>query len=413
MSEQLVIDKSDAVELKNNDEVHLLDLLVVLAQHKRLVVGLPVLFGILGVAASLLVTPMFSSTTKILPPQQQQSSGISAMLGQLGGLAGAAGGLANLKSPNDLYVGLLESRRVSDSLIERFKLTERYHTTMTGARQTLTANSEIKPGGKDGMLTITVIDKDPQVAANIANAYADELSRLTETMSLTEAAQRRMFFEKQLTQAKDQLANAEVALKGTQEKTGLIQPEAQVQAIIENAARLKGTIAAKEVELNAMRTFATGQNPDILRIQEELRAMRGQLAKLEESQSSNARNFMVPTGKLPEAGIEYVRRMRDVKYYETIFEMLARQFELAKIDEAKNGSVIQVLDKAIPAEQKFKPKRTIIVLVSVFAGLLLGVLFAFMKHAYIASRQDTYSRQRWERFFVALGRQPKGRSVSS
>jgi len=411
MSEQLVTEKLDSDVPKGDSEVHLLDLLVVLAQHKRLVLGLPVFCGLLGVVASLLITPMFASTTKILPPQQQQSSTVSAMLGQLGGLAGAAGGLAGLKSPNDLYVGLLESRRISDSLIQRFKLTERYGSTMEGARRALTANSEIRSGSKDGMLTITVIDKDPQVAADIANAYADELARLTQSMALTEASQRRVFFEKQLAEAKDQLANAEVAMRTTQEKTGLIQPEAQVQAIIENASRLKGTIAAKEVELSAMRTFATGQNPEILRTQEELRGLKAQLAKLEESRPANDRNFLVPTHKLPEVGIEYVRRMRDVKYYETMFEMLSKQFELAKIDEAKNASLIQVLDKAIPAEQKYKPKRSVIVLIAVVIGLVLGILFAFVKYAFQGSQRNPESRHRWERLSQALGKKPKGRAA--
>lgn len=412
MSEQFVTDKPKFAEAKGEDEVHLLDLLVVLVQHKWLVIGMPVLFGILGVVASLMSTPMFSSTAKILPPQQQQNSGMSAMLGQLGSLAGAAGGLAGLKSPNDMYVGLLESRRIADILIQRFKLKERYDMPMEGARRTLTANSEIKSGGKDGMLTVTVIDKDPQVAADIANAYVDELARLTQTMALTEASQRRMFFEKQLADAKDQLANAEVAMRTTQEKTGLIQPQAQVQAIIGNAAQLKGIIAAKEVQLNAMRTFATGQNPEMLRTQEELRGLKIQLDKLEKNQASNDPGFMVPTGKLPEAGVEYLRRMRDVKYYEAIFEMLSKQFELAKIDEAKNSSMIQVLDSAIPAEQKFKPKRTVIVLTAVAVGMVLGILLAFMKYAYQSSRQNPGSNQRWERLFAALRRHPKRHSAS-
>jgi tyrosine-protein kinase Etk/Wzc len=411
MSEEIVIEKSNPATVSRDDEVHLLDLLVVLAEQKRMVIGTSVLFVILGVVVSLLMTPMFASTTRILPPQQQQSSTMSAMLGQLGNLAGAAGNLAGLKSPGDLYVGLLESRRMADTLIQRFKLTERYGATMENTRRALASNSEISTDKKDGMLVITVSDKDPQVAANMANAYAEELARLTQTMALTEASQRRMFFEKQLADVKEQLANAEIAMRTTQEKTGMIQPEAQMQAIIGNAARLKGAIAAKEIELNAMRTFATGQNPEIMRTQEELRTMKSQLAKLEQSQSTD-RDFMVPTGKLPAVGIEYVRSMRDVKYYEVIFEMLAKQYELAKIDEAKDGPLIQVLDKAIPAEQKFKPKRSLIVLSLGFAGFVLGALLAFVRHSYARSRQHPEGRQRWERLSAALRKKPRGRASS-
>jgi tyrosine-protein kinase Etk/Wzc len=411
MSEQLVVNTHRGVDSKPDEEIHVLDLMVILARHKFLVIGTTILVGGAALVASLLATPMFSSYAKILPPQQQQSSGMAAILGQLGGLAGAAGGMAGMKSPNDLYIGLLESRAVADRLINRFKLAERYDLTMEGTRRVLAANSQVSSGKKDGMLTITVSDKDPQVAADIANAYVDELARMTQTMALTEASQRRLFFEKQLAATRDQLANAEIAMRTTQEKTGMIQPEAQVLAIITNVAQLKATIAAKEVELSAMRTFATGQNPELVRTQEELRGLQTQLAKLERNQAGKDGGFMVPTGQLPAVGIEYVRSMRNVKYYETIYELLAKQFELAKIDEAKNSSLIQVLDKAIPAEQKYKPKRTLMVLVGLLAGFVLGMLLAFMRYAYTGSRQNPESRQRWERLMAALRGNEKGHAA--
>lgn len=319
------------------------------------------------------------------------------MLGQLGGLAGAAGGFAGIKSPNDLYVGLLESRTVADSLITRFKLKERYELpTMDDTRKELAANSVIAEAKKGGFITIAANDNDPRFAADLANAYFDELSKLTQTMALTEASQRRLFFEKQLKDAGEQLALAEVGLRKTQERTGMVRPDAQVQAIITNVAQLKGTIAAKEVQLNAMRTFAAGQNPDLLRAQEELRSLRAQLGKLEQSQPSKEGDFMVPIGKIPEVGVEYVRSARSVKYYETIFELLAKQFELAKIDEAKDASLIQLLDKAIPAEKKSKPSRALVTLVGTFAGLVLGVFWALMRGALTDPRGDAETRKRWQ-----------------
>jgi uncharacterized protein involved in exopolysaccharide biosynthesis len=399
-----MIDIPHAGQAKGNDEVHLLDLLVVLAQRKLLVIGIPVVFGTLAMIASLMMTPMYASTTKLLPPQQSQSTGMAAMLGQLGGLAGAAGGLAGLKNPADLYVGLLESRTISDNLITRFKLKERYKATMNVARESLAVNTQISTGRKDGMITITVSDKDPKFAADLANGYVDELIKLTQTMAITEASQRRLFFERQLLEAKDQLASAEIALRKTQEKTGLIQPDGQVQALITNAAQLKGTIAAKEVQLNALRTFAAAQNPELLRAQEELRGLRAQLGKLENVQPTKDGNFMVPTGNLPEVGVEYVRSMRNVKYYETIFELLAKQFELAKIDEAKNSSAIQVLDRAIAAENKFKPKRTLITLAGLAFGAVLGIILAFFHAAYQRSRSSPEAMQRWQRLSNALRR---------
>lgn len=398
MSEQLENNTRPNDDVNEDDEIHPLDLLIVLARHKKLVIGMPIATGLLAIMVSLLMTPIFSSTATIMPPQQQQSSGIAAMLGSLGGLAGAVGG----GTPNDFYVALLESRKVADNLIDRFKLKERYEkTTMDDTRQALASNSQIVDG-KNGFISINTNDKDPQFAADLANAYVDELAKLTQTMALTESSQRRLFFEKQLGEAKEQLANAEVALRKTQEKTGMIQPDAQVQAIISSVAQLKGTIAAKEVQLNAMRTFAAGQNPDLLRTQEELRGLQSQLVKLEKNHPSIEGDFMVPTGKIPEVGVEYVRSMRNVKYYETIFELLAKQFELAKIDEAKESTLIQLLDKAIPAEYKSKPKRILIAFVGLFGGGMLGIALAFMMEAYQQSRQNPENSNRWQELSMAL-----------
>lgn len=395
---QTLENKESRAVAKDNeeDEIHLLDLLIVLARHKKLVFGMPILCGMLALIISLLMTPKFTSTAIIMPPQQQ-SSGMSAMLGQLGGLAGAVGGIAGIRNAGELYVGILGSRTIADNLIGRFKLQERYESkAIDDARKNLAGASLISSGKKDGLISISVSDKDPKFAAELANAYVDELMKLTQTMAISEASQRRLFFERQLKEAKDQLANAEAGLRTTQEKTGMIQPEGQVQAIIASIAQLKGTIAAKEVQLNAMRTFATGQNPELLRTQEELRGLKAQLQKLEKDQPAKDGDFMMPTRKIPEVGVEYVRKLRDVKYYETMFELLAKQYELAKIDEAKDSSMIQLLDKAVPAERKSKPKRAIITLLGLVGGSIFGILLAFVVEAYRRSRQDPQSSSRWQ-----------------
>jgi tyrosine-protein kinase Etk/Wzc len=380
-----------------DDQIHPLDLLIVLVSRKKMIIGMAIGTGLVAMAVSLMIPPTFTSTAKIMPPQQQQSSGMSAMLGQLGGLAGTAGSLAGIKNPNDLYVGLLESRTIADKLIERFKLKSRYEkATMDDTRKTLSGFSNIENGKKDGLISISVEDSDPKIAAELANAYVEELAKLTQTMAITESSQRRLFFEKQLKDAKEQLAKAEIALRATQEKTGLIQLDGQVQAIIGNVAQLKGAIAAKEIQLNAMRTFAAPQNPELLRSQEELRGMQVQLSKLERSRTGNG-DLMVPTGSIPEVGVEYVRSLRDVKYYETVFELLAKQFELAKIDEAKDSSLIQVLDEAIPAERKSAPLRGLITLIAVAVGGVLGIVMAFASAIYTESRRSSESRERWEK----------------
>lgn len=408
MSEHLASADSYHARADSEAGVHLLDLLAVLARSKALVLGCSLLAGVGAMLFSLWMPPVFKSTTRILPPQQQQSGGVAAVLGQLGGLAGAASGIAGIKNPNDLYVGLLESRTVSDALIAKFKLKERYETgTMDETRDALAIRRAIEIGKKDGMIAITTSDADPVFAAALANAYAEQLAGMTQTMALTEASQRRLFFEKQLRDVKDQLADAEGALRVTQEKTGMILPAEQVKAIITSVAQLKGTIAAKEVQLNAMRTFAAAQNPELIRLQEELRSLNGQLAKAERSQPASAGDFMVPTGNIPAVGLEYVRAARNMKYYETMYELLAKQFELAKIDEAKDAGLIQVLDKAIPAEQRSKPKRALITLSGFAGGAAFGVLLAFALGAYRRARAAPENRAHWAALAAAWhGRKP-------
>lgn len=369
-----------------DDTINLLDLAIVLAKHKKTILGVPLIAAVLVAGISLLMPNIYTAKTVILPPQQGQSSA-SAMLGQLAGLAGGVGSSLGIKNPNDLYVGMLKSRTVADSIITRFKLQELYEKdTMAATYKALDKVVSIS-AGKDGLISVEVSDVDPERAADMANAYIEELYKLTNTMAVTEASQRRLFFEKQLNQAKEGLAQAEVALKETQEKTGLIQMDAQGTAIITAIGELRAQIAAKEVELSAMRTFATEQNPDYQRTQQALASLRGQLAKLERNKSGTGDVF-IPTGQVPEAGLEYVRKLRDVKYYETIFELLAKQYELAKVDEAKDTSIIQVMDKAVAPDRKSKPKRALMVIMSAVGMGFLMLIWVFVREASEKAGQD-------------------------
>lgn len=383
----------EVIPVRKDDEIHLLDLFSALGRQRKLIFILPVITTALALTASLLMTPKYVSTAVIMPPQQQ-SSGVSAVLGQLGGLASAAGSIAGLKNPNDLYVGMLQSRTIADKLIERFKLKERYdQDTLDETRQQLEKIREIS-NGKDGLIGVSVIDKDPKFAAELANAYVVELAAITQNLAITEASRRRLFFEKQLKEAKGNLAEAESAMRTMQETTGMLQLDGQVKGIIANEAQLQGTIAAKNVQLKGMRSFATANNPDYMRVQEELRGLQEQLDKLQQGQQKSG-DVMIPSGKIPEVGIAYIRSMRDVRYNETIFELLAKQFELAKIDEAKDSSLIQQLDLAVPAEKKSKPKRAIIVLGGLIGGLVLALFIALIRELYASTKQKLKNDQRW------------------
>jgi uncharacterized protein involved in exopolysaccharide biosynthesis len=370
-----------------DDEISLLDLLIVLAKHKKMIAVVTFGAAILSVVVSLLLPNIYTATAKVLPPQQSQSAA-AIMLGQLSGLAGLTGSSLGIKNPNDLYVGMLKSRTVADNIIGRFELQRLYDQgTMVETRKELANNSSINTG-KDGLITIEFDDEDPKRAAAVANAYFEELDKLTQSLAVTEAAQRRLFFERQLKQAKEELSNAEVALKMTQEKTGLIKLDDQGRAIIEAVAALRGQISAKEVELRAMRTFTTDKNPDYVRVQQQLAGLRTELTKLERAQLSGKGDILLPTGKVPEAGLEYLRKFRDVKYNETIFELLAKQFEAAKIDEAKEAAIIQVVDQAIVLDRKSKPKRALIVIMTTLVASLLAVLWALLREAQDRASHD-------------------------
>jgi uncharacterized protein involved in exopolysaccharide biosynthesis len=277
-----------------------------------------------------------------------------------------------------------------------------YHDKLESmARKDFEKHSEVDGSGKDNLIRISVEDRDPAKARDMANGYVAAYRRLSQHLAITEAAQRRLFFEQQLQDSKDKLADAEEALKKTQQQTGLIQLDSQARALIESAASLRAQIAVKEMEIQGMSTYAAGQNAALVQAQEQLNSLRQQLAKLGGSEE-NINSLIVPKGKVPEAGLEYVRKLRDVKYYETIFEILARQFELAKLDEAKEGSLIQVVDPAILPDHKSSPKRGLIVGLSTAAGLLIGILVALTQAGLERLKSDPESAPKLALFRSAL-----------
>ena len=367
------------------DEISLIDLAITLAKHKKVILGAPLITAVIVSLISLFIPNSYTATTQIMPPQQQ-SGAASALLGQLGALSSLAGVSSGIKNPNDTYVAMLKSRTVSDNLIRRFKLQAVYDKKYASdARKKLEKASTIT-AGKDGVIVVMVEDREPKRAAALANGYVEELQKLTQVLAVTEASQRRLFFETQLMQAKQALGDAEIALKQLQEKTGLIQLDAQAEALVKAGSELKAQIALKEVELGAMRTFATGNNPDYIRIEQLLGGLRSQLAKVEAGS--------VTTRKIPEAGLEYLRKVRNMKYAETVYELLAKQFEIAKIDEAKEGSVIQVLDKAIAPEKKSKPNRVLIVALAALAVGFGAVLWAFIVEGLSRAKEDAETVER-------------------
>jgi len=366
-------------DMQDDDEISLLDLLQVVVDNLRLLVLGPLVCGLAALGISFAIAPTFTAKTQFLPPQQQQSSAASmlASLGALGGLAGAATGL---KSPADQYIAFMKSVSVQDALIERFKLVEKYEAKLkTNARMSLTDNVRIT-SGKDGLISVEVDDKDPKFAADLANAHVEELRNLLGRLAVTEAQQRRMFFEKQLAQTKDNLAKADLALKSSGINSSVLKssPASAVEAV----ARLKAGISVQEVKLGTMRNYLTESSPDFKQALSELASLKTQLAKAEKEE---------PASK---DASDYVARYREFKYQETMFELFAKQFELAKVDESREGAVIQVLDIAEPPERKAKPKKAMIAIIATLASGFALLLFVFIRSALNNASQDDETKLR-------------------
>lgn len=367
-----------------DDEISLLDLLQTIVDNLRLLVLGPLAVGVLALGISFLIPPTYTASLKFLPPQQQQSAAASmlASLGSLGGLAGAAAGL---KNPGDQYLAYLKSNTLQDALIDRFKLMDRYESKFKVDTRTALAANARAASGKDGLITLEVDDKDPQFAADLANAHVEELSKLLSRLAVTEAQQRRLFFEKQLTQAKDKLTAAEQSLKATGISASVLK--SNPASAVAGVAALQAQVTAQEVKVGAMRGYLAESAPDFKQAMGELANLRAQLAKQENANSVGAENATDAQG-------DYIAKYREFKYQETLFELFAKQFEMAKVDESREGAVIQVLDAAQPPEKKAKPKKALIAIIATLAAGFALLLFVFIRQALRNASQDQESAQK-------------------
>jgi len=358
--------RTDDQAQEGDEDLSLLDLALPLVMHLKLLVLGPLLAGLVALGITYLIAPTFTATTTFLPPQQQQSAAAVALasLGALSGLAGAAGGI---KSPGEQYVSLMQSASVSDRLIDGFKLMEVYESKYRfEARKELASNVRIALGRRDGLITVAVDDVEPQRAADMANRYVEELRRVTSELALTEAQQRRVFFESQLKETRDKLVSAQQALQSSGFSVGALRAEPRAAA--EGYARLKAEATAAEVRLQTLRRGLADNTPEVQQQQTLLSALRAQVSKLE-------------TGiDAPRDG-DYVSKYREFKYQETLFDLFSRQFELARLDESREGALIQVVDVATKPEWKSKPKRGLVAIGATLAAVLFLVAFVLVRHA--------------------------------
>ena len=372
-----------------DDAVSLLDLALPLVEHWKLWILGSLAIGLAALGIAFLMTPVYTARTTFLPPQQQQS-GVASALAQLGGLAGLAGAAGAIRSPADQYVALMQSVSATDRLIDQFELMQAYEAKYRfEARKALADNTRIAIGKKDGLISVEVDDQNPQRAAEMANAYVEELRRMTWTLAVSEAQQRRLFFEKELKDARDQLERAQQALQASGFNVGALRAEPRAAA--ESYARLKAEITAAEVRTQVLRGSLADSAPEVQRQLSQLSALRAQLARLEQAADANV-------------GPDYLTKYREFKYRETLFELFARQYEIARVDESREGALIQVVDPAVPPEYKSKPKRVFIAVAATLLSLLVLGMFILVRHFWRESAADPESAERVARLRAAFGR---------
>jgi capsule polysaccharide export protein KpsE/RkpR len=361
--------------------VNLIRILTQLANYKRQIAAVTAIVMFAGVAYCLLLPAKYTATAKILTPQQTQSSS-ALMMNQLaasaaGSLAAEARGSLGLKNPNDIYIGLMNSRPVADAIIQQFGLANLYHAgDMTDARKYLAANTQIA-SEKSGLLAISVTDADKKRAADIANAYSEQLRTLTRTLAITEASQRRLFYEAQLKHAKEDLVAAEFAFQQIQQKRGLVQLDAQTKALIEGLASLHAQIAAKQVEVQAIRSYSTDRNPSVQLAENQLSSLQAEYSHLEQRSHSSGLGGL-GLQDLAGAGMEYLQDQHELQYRQILYDLLIKQYDAARLDEAKDAAVIQVVEPAIPPDQTVPRHRLVIVLILTILGFIVVSAYIYL-----------------------------------
>jgi len=363
------------VECAPEQEINLLELLLVLVKRKTLIIAVTLSAAVLAAGYSLTLKNIYSATARIMPPQKDGGGALPALLGQAGGLAALAAG-AGFGGNSDLYVGILKSRSVADDVIKKLDLLVKFKAKNDDiARKRLAGKVKIV-AEKNGIITITADDRNPKHAAELANTFVEELGRTTVRLNLSKVGTERLFLEKRLEIVKTELQKAEELLKTFAQKNSIVQVDSQAKVSIEGIARLKAELASREVQLSVLRSYQTDESSEVKALQSAIKRLNLEISRL--AGSGTGGEGIPSIGNVPGVGLEYARRLRDMKVQEAIFEQLTKQYELAKLNEAKDSSAIQVLDSAVVPFQKSKPRRSLLVMVATVAAFFCSIFLAFI-----------------------------------
>ena len=357
------------------ETINLLDYLAVIVKYRRMVALTTSAAFVLSIVISLLLPKVYSSTARILAPQQE--SGLASLMGQAGAGTLTTGDLLGKSTSADMYAGILRSEAVKDAVIDRFNLMKVYRQKYRiDTYKEIDNKSTIVTGKRDGIVSITVEDKDPARAAEMANGFVDELGRIVAALNVSGAGQSRIFLEGRLALVKADLARAEEALRSFSMKNKAIQVSEQAKLTIEGIARLKAQLAAQEVNLATYQNYLTDSSQEIKNAKAGISSLKSQIARLEGTDSTGA---ILPVGSVPTLVQEYTQLMREYKTQESLLDLLTKQYEMYKLSEAKNFPSIQIIQKARVSDKKSKPKRVRIVLASTFAAFFASLLAAFVR----------------------------------
>lgn len=382
-----------SAEVSNAWSASALDYAIVLARHLRLLILGPLLLGSAALGITYLIPKTYTASAAFIVPQQQPLFVGVGLPGSLGGLAGAAAGLRN---PADQYAALMQSITVKDKLVERFDLLKVYEEDYKVlARRELDKRTRVTVGRRDSIISLEVEDESPQRAADMANAYIEELEVLTSRLAITEAQHRRMLFEKRLQETTPRLAAAQRELQSAGFNEGALR--AEPRATVEQYAKMRAEATALELRLQSMQSVLADGSPEVMQIKRQLAVLQGQLATKERVNTSAAEN-------------RYLDKLRAFKYEENLFELFSRQLELARGDEAREGGVIQVVDRATPPERKSRPKRGLVAVATTVGSFLALLAFLLIRHAWQAGPQDEATSRKMAELRAALRRAFGGRA---
>ena len=331
---------------------------------------------LLGLAFAYSLKDAYTASASFIPAGSSTGSSAAALMGQFPALAGA--GLLSGKSQGDLYVAMLRSRSVSHVMVDRFKLKDVYKVKQEEAAESLLAkHSDFEVGTKDPLVTISVTDAVPERERDLAKGYLTVLQDTSANLAVSESSQRRLFYEQRLARERDELGNAEVALKQSQERSGLIAPAGQTASEIQTLASLNAQITDRQVRLAALLHDEADENPDVVRLRREIGNLQGQAAQLENGKLKGQFGRF-STAEVPELTLDYIRKTRDVKYHEALFDIIAKQYEAARLDEAKDAP-LQVLDRATVPEGKSGPHRSVLTALGLLLGLAAGLVWTLLR----------------------------------